>query len=62
MRHLLEDMVPNQSSIRDFSVEHVFPKLGPRKMRLNARRMDGNESEKELILLAIEDVTAAAKR
>jgi hypothetical protein len=28
-------------------------------MLLNARRLEGNDSTKELILLAIEDVTAA---
>ena len=62
LRNLLEDVLPNQSRIRNFSVEHVFPRLGPRKMLLNARRLDGNESAKELILLAIEDVTAAQKK
>jgi two-component system CheB/CheR fusion protein len=59
LRNLLEDVLPAQSRIRNFSVEHVFPQLGRRKMLLNARRLEGNDSTKELILLAIEDVTAA---
>ena len=36
----------------------TFPGLGPRIMRLNARRMEPDEEQPALILLAIEDVTA----
>jgi two-component system CheB/CheR fusion protein len=62
LRNLLEDVLPNQSRIRNFIVEHAFPNLGPRKMLLNARRLVGHGTGKEMILLAIEDVTAAGRR
>jgi hypothetical protein len=50
-------MLPERTRIMDFLVEHAFPKLGPRKMLLNARLLDGRESERGMVLLAIRDVT-----
>jgi chemotaxis methyl-accepting protein methylase len=46
----------------DFEVEHEFPGIGPRKMLLNARRIDQGEDRSQFILLAIEDVTDAGKK
>jgi two-component system CheB/CheR fusion protein len=60
LRNLLEDVLPKQSRIRNFSVEHDFPVLGQRKMLLNARRFEGHDRTDDLILLAIQDVTTAA--
>jgi hypothetical protein len=48
---LLEDLLPKHRSFEGFAVEHNFPDLGPRKMRLNARRVVVDAEE--LILLAI---------
>jgi two-component system CheB/CheR fusion protein len=57
LRTLLEDLLPEDEQIDDFEVRHTFPRIGPRIMLLNARRL-GNEAEHELlIVLAIEDVT-----
>ncbi len=53
LRTLFEEIVPNQTSITDFDVEHTFETIGRRVMRLNARRVN----HKQLILVAIEDVT-----
>jgi len=51
LRELLEDLLPKHRSFEGFAVEHNFPDLGPRKMRLNARRVVVDAEE--LILLAI---------
>ncbi len=57
LRHLLEKVLPEKEKIRDFLVRHDFPNLGSRRMLLNARRMNAGHGEKELVLLAIKDVT-----
>jgi len=60
LRFLLEQVYPTNESIHDFEVEHTFPLIGHKIMRLNARRIVGGPSgaESHLILLVIEDVTA----
>lgn len=58
LRRLLEKILPGNTIVEDFLVEHEFPGIGMRKMLLNARKIPHNEPTKELILLAIEDVTA----
>jgi len=57
LRELLEDILPQKSSFSDFEVEHKFDTIGPKIMRLNARRIFRESKQKQLILLAIEDVT-----
>jgi PAS domain S-box-containing protein len=58
LRRLLEAILPQNTSFDDFEVEHDFPTLGRRVMLLNARRIYREERRTDLILLAIEDVTA----
>ena len=53
LRELLEKILPQNTSFKNFEVEHHFEKLGQRTMRLNAQRLD----DLHLILLAIEDIT-----
>jgi two-component sensor histidine kinase len=57
LRKLLEDIVPNHTTIEAYEVERDFPTIGRRTMLLNARKVfdDGNSSTS--LLLAIEDVT-----
>jgi two-component system, chemotaxis family, CheB/CheR fusion protein len=55
LRVLLEEVLPRNTIIKDFPVEHVFPGLGLHKMVLNARRLEADETGKELILIAIRD-------
>ena len=55
LRDLLENVLPENHAFDDFEVEHDFRDLGHRTMMLNARRVD----HMQLILLAIEDQTAA---
>jgi two-component system, chemotaxis family, CheB/CheR fusion protein len=57
LRGLLENILPHNQTLEDFEVEHDFPAIGPRKMRLNARRITSKAGESKLILLAMEDVT-----
>jgi two-component system, chemotaxis family, CheB/CheR fusion protein len=58
LRELLEDVLPQRTSVEDFLVERDFPGgLGPRTMLLNARRISDPQRQGERILLAIEDIT-----
>jgi two-component system sensor kinase len=57
LRILLESILPTNQHFEDFEVEHVFPEIGRRTMFLNARRLKQEEGTKDLILLAIEDVS-----
>ncbi len=58
LRTLLEDIVPKNSVFSDFELEHTFPSIGRRVMLLNARQLKaGNHGE--LLVLAMEDVTAS---
>ena len=58
LRQLLEEILPHNGSFRDFEVTHEFPRIGCKTMLLNARRLRRREDQEELILLAIDDVTA----
>lgn len=63
LRVLLEELLPQKKSIDDFDVRHVFQKIGPRIMRLNARHLtQGTGEENQLIILAIEDITGLKAR
>lgn len=53
LRLLLKNILPERSAFDDFEVTHDFPEIGQRAMILNARQVD----HKQLILLAIEDIT-----
>jgi two-component system, chemotaxis family, CheB/CheR fusion protein len=57
LRRLLSELLPGQQSLKDFEVEQDFPKIGSRKMLLNARQVKQPDGHASLILLAIEDVT-----
>jgi two-component system, chemotaxis family, CheB/CheR fusion protein len=59
LRELLEKIIPENNVFEDYEVEHQFPDIGFRKMRLNARKIATETTGKALILLAIEDVTAS---
>jgi two-component system CheB/CheR fusion protein len=54
LRSLLEEILPKNEAFEGFIVEHDFPILGHRKMRLNARRIISKIGEPQLILLSIE--------
>jgi two-component system CheB/CheR fusion protein len=58
LRTLLEEVLPQNNQFNDFEVEHTFEDIGHRTMLLNARRIHQQGNQSELILLAIEDITA----
>jgi len=60
LRTLLEDIVPKSSVFDDFEFEHTFPTIGRRVMLLNARKLQAGHHG-ELLVLAMEDVTARRK-
>jgi PAS domain S-box-containing protein len=57
LRTLLEEVLPRQTTFRDFEVEHVFEQIGRKVMLLNARKLHREQNASERILLVIEDVT-----
>jgi two-component system CheB/CheR fusion protein len=57
LRTLLGEILPRDSVIEDFEVEHEFQTIGRRTMLLNARRLLSGTGQPAMILLAIEDVT-----
>ena len=54
LKKLLEEILPQKTSIEDFRVDHDFPNIGKRIMLLNARKIQQKTSARDLILLAIE--------
>lgn len=57
LRHLLEAILSSVTVFEDFRVEDEFPAIGKKVMFLNARTLSRQTHDKELILLAFEDVT-----
>jgi two-component system CheB/CheR fusion protein len=62
LRTLLEDILPHNATFEKFAVAHTFPAIGRKRMLLNARRLACGDNETDMILLAIEDVTAKASK
>ena len=57
LRVLLEKIIPEHGVMEGYQVEHEFPDLGHRTMRLNARQVFYEEGAEPTILLGMEDVT-----
>jgi two-component system, chemotaxis family, CheB/CheR fusion protein len=60
LRTLFDAVTGSGARIDDFEVRQEFPKIGPRTMLLNARRIEPQEG-KPMILLSIEDVSERAQ-
>ncbi|HEX4809977.1 MAG TPA: chemotaxis protein CheB [Bryobacteraceae bacterium] len=58
LRELIGQALFRNKPFQDFEIEHDFPHIGHRTMRLNARRISRDQAEDPMVLLAIEDVTA----
>ena len=58
LRTMLEEILPKETSLQDYRVEHNFPLIGERVIMLNARRILRESPAAEHILLTMEDVTA----
>jgi PAS domain S-box-containing protein len=61
LRLLLEEALPKAITVEDYEVEHEFPGIGSKCMRLNARRFPPEGEHPTLVLLAIQDVTESKK-
>jgi formate hydrogenlyase transcriptional activator len=57
LRELLEEIIPQNTHFNNFEVDHAFPRIGRRRMLLNARRIYREGKRTDRILLAFEDVT-----
>src|SRR5271157_387818 len=61
LRKLLRDILKN-TKLDNYEVDHLFPTIGHKFMRLNARRIYKENVGTKMILLAIEDVTDLKQR
>ncbi|ETW10951.1 signal transduction histidine kinase [Roseivivax marinus] len=59
--NLLTDVIPHDTAVEDFEVNHDFPAIGPRTILLNARRIPSRIGGPDTILLALQDVTHQRK-
>lgn len=57
LRELIGAALFQNESFQDFEIEHVFPHIGRRRMRLNAKRISAEGERQRRVLLAIEDIT-----
>lgn len=62
LRKLLNEVLSHNQSVQNYEVEHKFPELGLKTMLLNARPFPPDSKYPELILLAVEDITAVRQR
>lgn len=58
LRTLLETIIPAQTAMDGFQVEHDFPGVGRRTMLLNARQVVHGEAGGKTILLSFTDISA----
>ena len=56
LRELLERILPQNSRVDNFIVEHDFPRIGRKKMTINALRIHREGIGTETILLTIKDI------
>ncbi|MBC7963282.1 MAG: PAS domain-containing protein, partial [Steroidobacteraceae bacterium] len=58
LRVLIEEILPNDTVINGYEVEHDFPGIGRKTILLNARQIFRENVGSHIILLAMEDITA----
>jgi two-component system, cell cycle sensor histidine kinase PleC len=61
LRHLLEDILPQNTSFDNFEIEHTFPNIGKRTMLLNACRIYLKANRTKLIIITIKDISEHKK-
>lgn len=61
LRRMLETILPEKQSLVNFEVTHTFENIGERTMLLNAKAIQREDRSKNLILLAIKDITEQKK-
>jgi two-component system CheB/CheR fusion protein len=53
----LEEVLPMSQSFENHEIEWDFPRIGRKKLRLNARRIHEHGVAKDRLLLALQQVT-----
>jgi two-component system CheB/CheR fusion protein len=56
-RALLEERLAHQSMVIDFECEYQFPRLGRKKIKLNARQVQAASPENALNIISIDEVS-----
>ena len=57
LRDLIEEVLGKDTASGECEVEHEFPDMGARILRLNARKLEWKKDAPSMVLLAIEDIT-----
>ncbi|MFA7062260.1 MAG: ATP-binding protein, partial [Pedobacter sp.] len=57
LRVLFEEILPNNTVINDYEVDHIFPGIDRKIILLNARQIFRKKIGSHIILLAMEDIT-----
>jgi len=57
LRKLIEEIIPDKTSIEAYEVQHDFPSLGQRIMLVNARQVRGFANGESRILIGFQDIT-----
>ncbi|WP_224362095.1 chemotaxis protein CheB [Hyalangium versicolor] len=56
LRQLLEEILPSNTRLQDFVMEHDFENVGFRRLLLNARRITSEQMQTQYILLSIQEI------
>jgi two-component system, chemotaxis family, CheB/CheR fusion protein len=59
LKELFENIIPKNKAVDDYEVTHHFEHIGEKVMLLNAREIVRQDNRQEVILMAIEDITAS---
>ena len=57
LRELIGSALFRNEPFQDYEIQHDFPHIGRRTMRLNARRIPRQDAQHRTLLLAVEDLT-----
>ncbi|MBE0501032.1 MAG: PAS domain S-box protein, partial [Desulfuromonadales bacterium] len=57
LRLMVEEILPQNTIVKDYEVEHDFPGIGHKFILLNARQIFREKIGSDIILLAMEDIT-----
>lgn len=57
LKELLEEIITSSESFTGFDVDHTFPEIGRKIMRLSGTRLLGSGKDTTTVLLVIEDIT-----
>ena len=55
LRELLEEIIPQHTSLENFELEFNLPAVGPKRLRFHARQLEPAGEQPPLILLMIEE-------